>query len=109
LDAMAILLALHGQTIKTATGQDNVILDVNSQRVLVGTKRSPHGKPVPVADVQNGLNILSANGSTEVTAAALGHRGSFVAAVLLTQRNVRLIGSAPAVLVMTSARTPERK
>ena len=57
---------------------------VHGIAVLVGTSRSPHGQPVKVSDVQQGMDKLRANGSVRVAVDELGHRCAFVGTVLAT-------------------------
>src|SRR5690348_1358166 len=83
-DAHALLAPLVGSTITTITGRPNEVLRLNGDTVLVGTGRSPRGTAVPLATVQRALDALFADGEVTVSVATLGHRSSFVAAVLLT-------------------------
>jgi hypothetical protein len=79
-----LLRSLVGQEILTAAGRPNMILALRGSTALVRTSRSPAGQPVPVTDVQDGLDKLAARGSVPVTVAELGHRSAFVGAVLAT-------------------------
>lgn len=61
------------------------------------TERSPEGQPVDVADVQNALNLLAMRGSVRVMVEELGHRSSFVGAVLATLPGVSTTSKPPTV------------
>lgn len=84
LDAHAVLKSLVGQQIPTATGQPNTVLSLDDTNVLVGTTRSSAGKPVPIEEVQNGIDRLAEAGEVEVHPSSLGYRSSFVGTVLRT-------------------------
>jgi hypothetical protein len=89
-DARALLESLIGQQIRTITGRPNSVLGVEGDSVIVATGRSPAGQPVPIEWVENGILRLLEEGEIEVSVPSLGHRSSFVGAVLLT-----LPGAAP--------------
>ncbi|WP_116201735.1 hypothetical protein [Amycolatopsis circi] len=80
--AKDLVRGLIGETISTPTGKGNQILKVEDDSVLVGTDRSPEGQPVPLREIQHGLDVLAARGTLEVSVAELGHRSTFVGAVL---------------------------
>ena len=84
IDAGAHLLGLVGHPISTFRGEPNTILRIESGSVLVATERSPEGQRVPIEWVQEGFDRLLELGEVRVSRGALGYRGSFVAAVLLT-------------------------
>lgn len=77
-----LLRSLIGHEIFTATGSSNIVLGVHGDLAYVGTSRSPNGQPVSVRDVQVGLDLLARDGSVPVGVDVLGHRSSFVGAVL---------------------------
>ncbi|MFD4670726.1 HNH endonuclease [Lentzea sp. NPDC058450] len=83
-DALALLRSLIGDPITTATGKVNTIVEVTPKRVRVTTEKSPEGQWVGVRDVEGGLAKLYGQGSVLVNVEVLGHRSSFVGAVLLT-------------------------
>jgi hypothetical protein len=68
---------------------------VEDGSVIVATSRSPTGQPVPIDWVQSGLEQLLETGEIEVSVPSLGHRGSFVGAVLLTLPGAVLIRTTP--------------
>jgi len=84
LNARSLLESLVGQQIATLTGRPNTVLGLTDTNVTVGTERSPHGEPVPIDAVQVGIDLLLETGEVEVHPRFLGHRSSFVGAVLLT-------------------------
>ena len=93
--ARTLLESLVGKPISTVTGRPNTVLRVESDNVVVATSRSPSGKPVPIGWVQSGLEQLLETGEIEVSVPSLGHRSSFVGAVLLTLPGVVLIRTVP--------------
>lgn len=102
--ALAVLTNLVGQTIDTVKGRPNTILRIEGINVIVGTKRSPAGKPVPIEWVQDALDRLWADGEIEVSVPALEHRSAFVAAVLLTLPGVRATADSPPRLIWANDR-----
>ncbi|WP_132197440.1 MULTISPECIES: hypothetical protein [Kribbella] len=52
--------------------------------MIVATNRAPGGRPVPIADVQSGLDRLFDQQEVDVSPASLGYRSAFVGAVLRT-------------------------
>jgi hypothetical protein len=83
-DAGELLNVLVDIPLHTATGSANKVLKVEADTALVATDRSPGGQPVPVADVQRGLDRLVAEKNVVISVDVLGHRSSFVGAVLAT-------------------------
>lgn len=80
--AKELLAELTGVEILTATGRPNTVVDVQGNVARVQTERSPDGSPVEIGEVQKGLDKLAERGSVKVTVDELGHRSSFVGAVL---------------------------
>jgi hypothetical protein len=67
---------LVGQEIVTLTNRmPNRVLRVENEDVVVGTQKSPRGRPVPIQWVQDGSVRLAREGAVEVTVEDLGHRG----------------------------------
>jgi hypothetical protein len=97
--AVDLLRELIGIEVRTASGKSNTILGVRGDNVMVKTGRSPEGQPVPVSAVQKGLNLLATQGSVRVATDELGHRSSFVGAVLAVLPGARFTGK-PAVVVL---------
>ena len=84
MDARALLESLVGRRIRTVTGVPNTVLRIAGDDVIVATRRSPAGQPVPIVWVQDGLDGLLERGEVETGTDSLHHRGSFVAGILLT-------------------------
>ncbi|MCP2270005.1 protein of unknown function (DUF3883) [Actinokineospora diospyrosa] len=101
-----MLRGLVGQTIDTFTGLGNAVLELRGDQVLVGTRRTPGGALVPVADVQHGIDLLFAHGSVRITPDVLGGRSTFVGAVLVTLPGVRFT-DRPVFVELTGHMTPE--
>jgi hypothetical protein len=93
--ARQLLQALVGKEIRTVTGRRNVVLRVDGEQVIVGTARSPNGRPVPVRWVDEAVARLLADSEIEVSVASLGYRSAFVGAVLLQMPAASLIPSSP--------------
>ena len=66
------------------TGRPNRILRVGAADVVVATRKSPRGKPVPIADVQDAISRLWRDGEIEISVESVGYRSAFVGAVLQT-------------------------
>ncbi len=90
-DAHQLLHGLVGETIPTlAQGRRNRILRIEGDRVFVGTQKSPTGKPVPIAEIQDALDRLFRDGEIEISVSSVGHRSAFIGAVLGTLDNVEI-------------------
>ncbi len=94
-EATGLLRDLVSRPITTVSGQVNEVLRVEPPLVIVATTRSPEGQPVPIADVQRALDLLSRDGAVTIDVPTLGHRSSFIGAVLLARGNVTVSGSPP--------------
>lgn len=97
VDAKALLQHLTGVPIQTATGRINVILKVNDNQALVGTRRSERGQKVPVAWVQQALTVLNDHGSVVLSQIDGAHRSAFIGAVLLSLPGTRHEGPGPRI------------
>lgn len=107
-DARALLESLAGQQILTITGQPNTVLAIAGQHVLVATDRSPAGQPVSIESVQSGLDRLQETGEVEISTASLGHRSSFIGAVLRTLPAAALIPVTPPRIRLADPATARR-
>jgi hypothetical protein len=105
--ARTLLESLVGQPISTVTGRPNTVLRVDGDSVVVATNRSPTGQPVPIEWVQNGLEQLLETDEIEVSGPSLGHRSSFVGAVLLTLPDAVLIRTTPPRIRLNQPTTGE--
>jgi hypothetical protein len=65
-DAREHLRRLVGQTIRTPSGRQNTILRIEGDDVVVGTQRSPSGKPVPIEWVQEAMDLLADQGELAI-------------------------------------------
>lgn len=101
-EAINVLSELIGRQLVTTTGAINTILEVEPSDVVVATSRSPQGQRVPIAEVQKGLDLLRQDGRVTVDVATLGHRSSFIGAVLASRKNVTVSGS-PSVVSLLDA------
>ncbi|MCP2249655.1 HNH endonuclease [Lentzea aerocolonigenes] len=106
-DASALLRSLIGDPIETVTGSVNTIVEVKQKQVLVTTDRSPLGQWVDIADVEAGLEKLHAQGSVLVAVDELGHRSSFVGAVLATIPGT-VVSLRPAIVTLHDPKFPVR-
>jgi hypothetical protein len=89
IDARQHLQSLLGRTILTLTGRPNRVLEVRGSDVIVGTDRSPQGKPIPIQEVQDGLDGLIRDGEIEISVDSVGYRSAFIGAVLLAVPRAR--------------------
>ncbi len=102
--ARELLAGLVGRPLQTIGGAQNQVLEVRDEDVVVATARSPQGRPVPVAWIQDALNRIQATGELEIGPPTVGYRSAFVGAVLRTLPNARigyepqriLLGQSPA-------------
>jgi len=93
LNARELAEGLVGQTIYTLDKQSpNVVVEVKGADVMVGTNESPEGKPVALRHIQDGLDLLYADGRVRITPETFGgyRRSSFIGAFLGTLPSVRI-------------------
>ena len=86
-DARVVLSRLQGRTLRTlARDAPNKILRIEAGAVVVATEKSPKGKSVPIAWVQEAINRLVDRGelvvTTKVLGMPIGSRSAFLSAVL---------------------------
>jgi hypothetical protein len=84
MDARSYLASLVGHEIKTLTGRPNRVLRIEGDDVIVATAKSPNGQQVPIAWVQDALDILDRDGEVMINVETVGYRSSFIGAVLAT-------------------------
>jgi hypothetical protein len=89
LDARALLADLIGQPLWTISGRPNEILELRDRDVVVATDRSPAGKSLPVASVQQALDRIQVTGELLIDPLSVGYRSAFIGAVLRTLPNAR--------------------
>lgn len=104
--ALEIVTSLVGVPINTVSGRPNTVLSVAGGVAVVATKRSPDGRPVPVADVQRGLDLLRRSGSVDVKPGELGYRSAFVGAVLSTLPGAEVSERPPRITLAEPADVP---
>jgi hypothetical protein len=91
IDARTYLAGLLGETINTvARREPNEILRLEPDAAIVGTARSPGGQPVELSLVQSALDRLMSGEEVGIDVESLGHRSSFVGAVLATIPGVEI-------------------
>lgn len=105
--AEELLRGLTGETISTPTGKENRILKVGDGAVLVGTDRSPEGQPVPLDDIQHGLDVLASRGTLQVSVEEFGHGSTFVEAVLANLPHVSKDPSSATLTLDSSGAEPD--
>ena len=97
--ATDLLRQLVGVSLTTLTGRPNRILAVSPPHVIVATERSPQGQRVPIADLERALELLRRDGVVTITPKVIGHRSSFLGAVLLTLPGSQTTGSPPRLTI----------
>lgn len=93
LNARELAEGLVGQTIYTLDKESpNAVIAVKGADVMVGTDDSPDGKAVALRHIQDGLDLLYADGRVRITPHTFGgyRRSSFIGALLGTLPNVRV-------------------
>src|SRR4051794_13881 len=97
LDAAVVLGSLIGQSIRTlgVQGRENTVLSLDGDNAFVATSRSPQGQPVPVADLQAALDRLGDGETVRIDPPSIGHRSSFLGAVLATLPCVEISIDSP--------------
>jgi hypothetical protein len=90
-DARDHLQRLVGQTIRTLSGRPNTILRIDRDNVIVGTQRSPSGKPIPIAWVQDAMDQLAEKEELPIEVSTVGYRSAFIGAVLATLPDVAVV------------------
>ncbi|MFB9927036.1 hypothetical protein ACFORO_18950 [Amycolatopsis halotolerans] len=106
LQAKDLLRGLTGETISTAAGEKNRILKVDDESVLVGTDQSPEGQPVPLDQIQRGLDVLAGGGALEVSVEGLDHESAFVGGLLENLPHVSRVESPTTLTLDISGAEP---
>jgi len=104
-------MSLVGRTLRTITGRENRVLEVDGNSVRIWTSRSPTGQPVPIAWVQEALDRLERDGQIEISVPSVGYRSAFVGAVLreLPGAKVDRTGSPPRIRLSRTAASSEAR
>jgi hypothetical protein len=108
VDAPSHLASLVGKTIQTLSGASNTVLRLQGDDVIVATRRSPQGQPVPIAWVQAALDRLRRDGEVEISVASVGYRSAFVGAALATLPGARTARNPQRVLLPAASDTKGR-
>jgi hypothetical protein len=98
--AARLLRQLVGRPLTTIAGRTNTILAVEPPNVLVATGRSPQGRPVPIAWVDEALDQLNITGRLEIHPRSSSHRSAFIGAVLQQLPGARVENSSPPVIYL---------
>ncbi|WP_424185325.1 hypothetical protein ACOBQX_26000 [Actinokineospora sp. G85] len=110
-DAMDVLTPLLGVELPTISRRAvNRIVGFTDGAVTVATGKSPAGEPVPVAWVQEALDLLWDRGTVRVSVEQLGHRSSFLGALLSALPGTTTHDTPPTVsLTNTTPGNPREK
>lgn len=101
-DATQLLRRLVGVPLSTPTRHNpNTVLAVLPPDVIVATDKDPDGQPVPIQQVQEGLDRLLEAGEIGIHPDTLGYRSSFIGAVLLQLPGAALVASTPPRIRLT--------
>lgn len=92
--------SLVGQTVPTIAGRPNTILAVDGENVIVATARSPNGQPVPIAWVQQAMDMLARDGEVTIDVETVGYRSAFIGAVLATLPGASVLPTSPPRLTL---------
>lgn len=103
IDARSHLQTLVGHEIRTLTRrQPSRILRIEGSDVIVGTGRSPDGRPVPIEWLQDAADLLEEKGEVTVDVETLGYRSAFVGAFLATLPGAVVRPTIPRRVALTS-------
>jgi predicted RNA-binding protein with PUA-like domain len=108
VDARSHLASLVGRTIQTLSGAPNTVLRLEGDDVIVATRRSPQGQPVPIAWVQAALDRLRRDGEVAISVSSVGYRSAFVGAALAALPGARTARNPQRVLLPAPSDTGER-
>lgn len=103
----AFLDGLVGRTIPTLTGRPNHIFRVSGGVVYVATTRSPEGRPVEIAALQEASNQLCERGELVIEVATVGYRSACVGAVLSALPGTRALTRPGRVVLVRRTVTDE--
>lgn len=85
--------SLRGQTLRTITeNEPNRVVDVTDREVIIGTQKSPEGKPVDLDIVQEQADLIWDGLAVEINPESMGYRrSSAVGAILRTMPGVEVL------------------
>jgi putative restriction endonuclease len=95
ISAEILLRSLVDQPLLTVRGRPNTVIAVNDGNANVSTTRSPTGQSVPVPWLQAVLDRLGAGETVVIHPTDIGHRSSFLAAVLRTLPMIQVTQETP--------------
>jgi len=81
------------------------VLQIEGDHVIVATAKSPNGQPVPIAWVQNALDMLERDGEVVINVETVGYRSAFIGAVLTTLPGITT-ALAPRRVLLSAASRP---
>jgi hypothetical protein len=87
--ATDLVRRLIGVRLHTLSGADSQVLSVSEGQAIVGTSKSPEGKPVPIDEIQQALDLLIKTGSVIINPENIGYRSAIIGAVLRTLPGVQ--------------------
>jgi hypothetical protein len=105
-DIKAFLESLVGSTIFTLHGSPNRITAVTANAAVVVSDRSPHGRPFPLAPVQDAANRLFESGELKLDVKSVGYRSAFIGAVLSALPDTEVQLDPPRILRRTAEGSP---
>ena len=100
-DARQLLGSLVGRRLQTVTGHENRILRLDGDEVVVWTKRSPGGQPVPITWVQDALDRIERDREIEISVASVRYRSAFIGAVLRQLPGAEVVPTSPPRIRLT--------
>ncbi|TDC31865.1 hypothetical protein [Micromonospora sp. KC213] len=103
MEAVELLRSLIGVPLLTVKGRTNKILAVRPPDVVVATESSPTGQLVPIAWVEEALQLLREHGSVTIHPDQVGYRSAFIGAVLLQLPYALASGSPPVISFQAGA------
>jgi hypothetical protein len=89
-------MSLLGRDVHTLTdSKPNRILRLDGEDVIVGTMKSPDGRPVPIQWLQDAVDQLESKGEISVDVETLRYRSAFIGAFLATLPGARVLPTTP--------------
>jgi hypothetical protein len=95
MNAKEYLTSLVGEELRTPAGRPNHVVAVADLDVIVGTKKAPDGRAVPIEWVQQAMDQLERDGEITIDVATVGYRSAFIGAVLSTLPGAVVVPTSP--------------